>query len=179
MGNRIVLYARVSTMEQTKGVSIEAQLDRLRNYAKFKEWIVSEEFVDAGWSGKDDNRPAFKRLMSVASSGDIGTVVVCKIDRLMRNARLMLGYVDEFKKLGIRFIAVDDNIDTGESKTGQLMLTILAAVAEWERERIGERIAEGRQYRVSQGRWPSGRTLYGYRWLPKEQQWGINLQVES
>lgn len=173
MGNRIVLYARVSTMEQTKGVSIEAQLDRLRNYAKFKEWIVSEEFVDAGWSGKDDNRPDFKRLMLVARSGDIGTVLVCKIDRLMRNARLMLGFVDEFKKLGIRFIAVDDNIDTGESTTGQLMLTILAAVAEWERERIGERIAEGRQYRVSQGKWPSGRTLYGYRWLPKEQQWEI------
>lgn len=54
-------------MEQTKGVSIEAQLDRLRNYAKFKEWIVSEEFIDAGWSGKDDNRPDFKRLMSAAS----------------------------------------------------------------------------------------------------------------
>ena len=53
------------------------------------------------------------------------------------------------------------------------MLTILAGVAEWERERIRERVAEGREYRLSQGRWASGRTLYGYRWLPKEQRWEI------
>ena len=86
----------------------------------------------------------------------------------MRNTWLLLGCVDEFKKLGIRFGAIDDNVDTGESKTGQLMLTILAAVAEWERERIGERVAESREYRVSQGWWPSGRTLYGYRWLPED-----------
>ncbi|MFC1902753.1 recombinase family protein [Chloroflexota bacterium] len=171
MDNEVVAYTRVSTLEQTKGVSIEAQLDRLRSYAKFQEWTIVDEFIDAGWSGKDDNRPGLRRLMASCRNGGIGTVVVCKIDRLMRNARLLLGCVDEFKKLGIRFIAIDDNVDTGESKTGQLMLTILAAVAEWERERIGERVAEGRQYRISQGRWPSGRTLYGYRWFPEDQRW--------
>jgi len=173
MDKEVVVYTRVSTLEQTKGVSIEAQLDRLRSYAKFQGWTIKDEFVDAGWSGKDDNRPGLRRLMASCRNGDVGTVVVCKIDRLMRNARLLLGCVDEFKKLGIRFVAIDDNVDTGESKTGQLMLTILAAVAEWERERIGERVAESRQYRVSQGRWPSGRTLYGYRWLPEDQRWEI------
>ncbi len=173
MESRVALYTRVSTVEQVKGVSIETQLDRLQNYAKFKEWIISDEFIDAGWSGKDDNRPGLKRLMATARRGYIDVVVVCKIDRLMRNTRLLLQSVDEFKKLGIRFVAIDDNIDTGEGKTGQLMLTILAAVAEWERERIGERIAEGKHYRISQGRWCSGRTLYGYRWLPKEQEWVI------
>lgn len=173
MESRVTLYTRVSTVEQGKGVSIDTQLDRLRNYTKFKEWRISDEFVDAGWSGKDDNRPGFKRLMAAARRGYIDVVVVCKIDRLMRNTRLLLQCVDEFKKLGIRFVATDDNIDTGEGKTGQLMLTILAAVAEWERERIGERIAEGKHYRISQGLWGSGRTLYGYRWLPKGQEWMI------
>ncbi len=178
MESRVALYTRVSTIEQVKGVSIETQLNRLRNYAKFKEWTISDEFVDAGWSGKDDNRPSLKRLMTTAHRGYIDVVVVCKIDRLMRNTRLLLQYVDEFKKLGIRFVATDDNIDTGEGKTGQLMLTILAAVAEWERERIGERIAEGKHYRMSQGRWASGRTLYGYRWLPKEQEW-VTVEDEA
>lgn len=171
---RIGTYCRVSTMEQTKGVSIEAQLERLRNYAKFKEWTTAREFIDPGWSGKDDNRPGLKGLMAAARRGDVDVVIVTKIDRLMRNTRLLLQYVDEFKKLGVRFIATDDNIDTGEGKTGQLMLTILAGVAQWERERIGERVSEGKQYRLNQGRWPSGRTPYGYRWLPKQQEWLVD-----
>ena len=173
MKSKVASYVRVSSAEQVKGVSIKAQLDRLRNYAKFKEWTISDEFVDAGRSGKDDDRPGLKRLMAAAHRGYIDVLVVCKIDRLTRNTRLLLQYVDELKELGIRFIATDDNIDTGEGKTGQLMLTILAAVAEWERERIGERIAEGKHYRITQGRWCSGRTLYGYRWLKSEQTWEI------
>ena len=55
MESRVALYTRVSTVEQVKGVSIETQLDRLRNYAKFKEWTISDEFADAGWSGKDES----------------------------------------------------------------------------------------------------------------------------
>ena len=90
ISNTIALYARVSSVEQAKGVSIDAQLKRLHDYARFKEWTVSEEFVDPGWSGKDDNRPGLKHLMAAAESGSVGTVIVCKIDRLMRNARLLL-----------------------------------------------------------------------------------------
>lgn len=118
MGKEVVVYTRVSTLEQTKGVSIEAQLDRLRSYAKFQGWTIKDKFVDPGWSGKDDNRPGLRHLMASCRNGDVGTVVVCKIDRLMRNARLLRGCVDEFKKLGIRFIAIDDTVDTGDGKTG-------------------------------------------------------------
>ena len=130
MVNRVGSYARVSTSEQAKGVSIESQQQRLQSYAKFKEWTIASEFIDPGWSGKDDNRPGLKALMAAARQQHIGVVLVTKVDRLMRNTRLLLQCVDEFKKLGIRFIATDDNIDTGEGKTGQLMLTILAGVAQ-------------------------------------------------
>jgi len=167
---RVALYSRVSTEEQAKeGVSIDTQLDRLRNCTKFKEWTIFNEFVDPGWSGKDDNRPSLKRLMVAAQRKHIDVVTVTKLDRFMRNTLLLLQYVDKFKELGIRFVAADDNIDTGEGKTGELMLTVLAAVAQWERERIGERIREGRRYRTSQGKWTAGSTLFGYKWIPKEQ----------
>jgi len=152
MQKRVFSYGRVSSLEQAKGVSIEAQLERLRNFAQFKEWPIPHEYTDGGWSGKDDNRPGLRSLMAAARRGEVDVVIVTKIDRLMRNTRLLLQYVDEFKKLGIRFIATDDNVDTGEAQTGQLMLTILAAVAQWERERIGERVSEGRQYRLNRGR---------------------------
>lgn len=171
---KIALYARVSTEEQAKeGDSIETQLQRLRSYVKFRDWLIQDEFVDPGWSGKDDNRPGLKRLIIEAEKARIDTVVVTKLDRFMRNTRLLLQYVDDLKRLGIRFIATDDNIDTGEGKAGELMLTIIAALAQWERERIGERIRESRDYRTSQGKWTAGATLFGYRWIPKKDEWQV------
>ena len=73
MGNGVVVHTRVSTLEQTKGVSIEAQLDGLRSYAEFREWTIKDEFTDAGWSGKDDNRPGLRRLMASCRNGDVVT----------------------------------------------------------------------------------------------------------
>lgn len=171
---RAALYVRVSTEEQAKeGVSIDEQLQKLRHFAKYKGWDIWNEFIDDGWSGKDDNRPALRRLMQEARDKHVDMVAVTKLDRFMRNTRLLLNYVDDLKNLGIGFAAGDDNIDTTDGKTGDLMLTILAAVAQWERERIGERIKDARRFSKGQGRWLMGRTLYGYRWNKEAQRFEL------
>ncbi|MFC1944698.1 recombinase family protein [Chloroflexota bacterium] len=162
---KAALYVRVSTEEQAReGTSIDAQLDRLRHYAKFKSWHIVGEFKDEGVSGKDDNRPELRRLMTIAQRKQVDIIAVSKLDRFMRNTRLLLQYIDDLKRSEVGFIATDDNIDTTDTKTGSLMLTILAAVAEWERERLSERIRDARKCAAAQGRWLMGRTLLGYKW---------------
>lgn len=87
-------------------------------------------------------------------------------------SRLLLDYLHEFEQLGIKFVSTQEMLDTS-TPYGKFAVQIMGVIAEFERGRIGERIREGRQYRTAQGKWTSGRTLYGYRWLPKEQRWEI------
>ena len=89
--NRVALYARVSTQEQVvEGVSIEAQLAALKAYAKSQGWEVADEYVDGGFSGGTDDRPALKRLLIDADRRRFSIVAVCKLDRFFRNLRLLL-----------------------------------------------------------------------------------------
>lgn len=162
---RAAIYVRVSTEEQAKkGLSIEEQLEKLHKYADLMEWKVSGEFRDEGWSGKDDDRPELRRLMAAVQQKLVDVVVVTKLDRFMRNTRLLLQYVDELKKADVGFVAMGDNINTKDGKTGDLVLTVLAAIAQLERETISERIKSARKYRTDQGHWSMGRPLHGYRW---------------
>ena len=81
---RVASYVRVSTLEQTRGVSLEAQLEKLRNFAKFKGWAITAEYKDGGYSGKDGDRPGLKQMLAEAGRGNLSTIMVTKIDRLMR-----------------------------------------------------------------------------------------------
>ena len=91
---RAALYSRVSSDEQAnEGVSIEAQQAALKAYAKAMNWDVFDTFVDGGYSGGTDNRPAFKRMLRNAGEKRFDIIAVCKLDRLFRNLRLMLDYL--------------------------------------------------------------------------------------
>jgi site-specific DNA recombinase len=169
----VALYVRVSTAEQaTEGVSIDAQLAALRTYAKLQRWQITGEYVDAGYSGGSDERPSLQRLLSDARKGKFNIIAVAKLDRFFRNLRVMLNCLHEMEGLGIKFIATQEGLDTS-TPYGKFAVQIMGTISEFERGRIGERVRDGRHYRVSQGRWPSGRTLYGYRWLPREQKWEV------
>lgn len=172
--DRVALYTRVSTQEQaTEGVSVEAQLAALRTYVKAQGWQIDEEYVDAGYSGGTDERPSLQRLFSDARKGKFTIVAVAKLDRFFRNLRLLLNHLYSLEQLGVKFVATQEMLDTS-TPYGKFALQIMGVIAEFERGRIGERVRDSRQYLVAQGRWAGGRTLYGYRWLPKEQKWEID-----
>jgi len=164
----VALYARVSTDEQAQeGVSIDAQLKALRAWGKLKGWQIAGEYVDEGYSGTTDNRPNFQRLMLDAKRGQCNVVAVAKLDRFMRNTRLFHKVIYDLEGLGVAFVSIQEGINTLDSSgtvTGHLFLNILAAFAEFESARIGERVKDARRQLVSKGRWPAGRALYGYRW---------------
>ncbi len=137
---KTAIYARVSTADQ----NCEMQIRELREYAARRGWEIGTEYIDSGWSGAKASRPALDRLMRDASQRRFDVVLVWKLDRFGRSVRKCLDGIESLRVHGVRFLAVSQGIDTDESNpTARLMLHILAAVAEFEREMIRERIAAG------------------------------------
>ena len=171
--NRVAIYARVSTQEQAlEGVSIEAQLAALKAYAKSQDWEVIDEYIDGGYSGGTDDRPAFKRLLLDAGQKRFNIIAVCKLDRFFRNLRLLLNHLYGLEQLGIKFVSTQEGLDTS-TPYGKFAVQIMGVIAEFERGRIGERVRDSRRYLISVGNWPGGRTAYGYRWLAEERKWEL------
>jgi DNA invertase Pin-like site-specific DNA recombinase len=134
------LYARVSTSDQ----NCEMQLRELRDYVAKRGWTVAAEFVDAGVSGTKASRPELNRLMGDARKRRVDAVLVWKLDRWGRSVADSIKSIQELVSLGVRFVAVTQNIDTDESNPmSRFMLHIMAAFAELEREMIRERTIAG------------------------------------
>lgn len=145
---RIGIYARVSTTDQ----DCSQQLRELREYAAARHWDIQGEYVDHAVSGTKDSRPAMNRLMEAARRRAVDAIVCWKIDRWGRSMPGFVSSVQELRSLGVRFIAVTQGIDTDESNpTSRLMLNLLAAFAEFERELIVERTRAGLQRARRQG----------------------------
>jgi len=120
------------------------QVRELREYATRRGWLVSDEYVDTGWSGAKASRPELDRLMGDAALRRFDSVLVWKLDRFGRSVRNCLDGIEALRAHGVRFLAVSQSIDTDESNpTARLLLHILASVAEFEREMIRERVCAG------------------------------------
>jgi DNA invertase Pin-like site-specific DNA recombinase len=135
---RVALYARVSTTEQ----SCELQLRDLRAYCAARGFAEVSEYVDTGFSGAKDSRPALNELMGDARKRKIGAIVVWRFDRFARSTKHLLLALEEFRGLGVQFISYQENLDTA-SPLGQALFTIIAAVAQLERDLIRERVNAG------------------------------------
>jgi site-specific DNA recombinase len=160
---RAALYTRVSTSEQaTEGNSLDAQLAALRTYAKLHNYEIWEEYVDGGYSGGTDQRPALQRLMHDAIAHRFDILICAKLDRLFRNIRLLLNYLHQLDQLGITFIATQEGLDTS-TPNGKFSIQILGVIAEFEHGRIGDRVKDARRHLASKHQWSSGRTPFGYR----------------
>lgn len=173
---RVHLYARISKDDtSTEGVSIETQLEVMRSFAKFQNWHVVGESIDRGFSGTDDKRPEFQRMLGDARRGTFDLLAVAKIDRFMRNVRLFHQHIDDLHKVGVSFAAVAEGIDTSSESNGagKLFLNILTCFAEFESTRIGERVRDARKTLISEHRWPAGRALFGYHWNKKDRRFDV------
>lgn len=137
---RVVLYARVSTVNHGQDVGL--QLDELRRVAQQRGWQVAGEYVDEGISGSKESRPALDKLMAAARGGKIDLVAVWRFDRFARSTQHLLSALDEFRSLGVDFISVREAVDTS-SPVGKVLFTLIAAISEFEKALIIERVKAG------------------------------------
>lgn len=135
---RIAIYARVSTADQSCG----PQLRDLEAYCQARNFLTVRKFIDEGFSGAKDSRPQLNQLMSEARKRKFDAVLVWRFDRFARSTKHLLLALEEFRGLGIQFISYQENLDTS-SPLGQALFTIVAAVAQLERDLIRERINAG------------------------------------
>jgi len=143
---RAAIYARVSTFDQEP----ENQLRELRRYVEARGW-TAREFVDRGVSGSKDSRPALDALIKDAKRRKFDVLVVWRLDRLGRNLRHLILLLDELSAIGVGFVSLAEAIDTA-TPAGRLQLHLLAAIAQFERERIIERVNAGLARAKAQGK---------------------------
>jgi DNA invertase Pin-like site-specific DNA recombinase len=166
---RLVGYVRVSSDEQAeRGVSLDAQRERLEWFCKAHDAQLVAVESDNGMSGKvaPSRRPGLEAALAAIRAGDADGLLVLKLDRLSRATRHVLDLVDECARDGWRLIAVNEHLDTATA-AGRLVVTVLAALAQMEREQVAERTRFALDRIAREGRARSRRTPFGWR-LPDE-----------
>lgn len=161
---RAALYVRVSTLEQAQeGYSIGEQRERLIAYCKAHDWMITDIYVDGGYSGSNLKRPGIQKLMSETDKFDI--VLVYKLDRLSRSQRDTLYLIEEiFLPNSVNFVSMQESFDTS-SPFGKAMIGLLAVFAQLEREQIKERTRMGRIARAKNGLFHGGGNIpLGYNY---------------
>jgi DNA invertase Pin-like site-specific DNA recombinase len=144
---RTALYVRVSTPEQ----KTDLQFDSLHDYARRAELMITGEYCDIAVSRRKEGRPQLNALMKAARNRELDCVLVWRFDRFARSTQHLLNALEEFKHLSVRFISVQDQIDT-DSPMGKAMFTIISAMAELESALISERVTAGMRAAKSRGK---------------------------
>lgn len=168
MGNaKIVGYVRVSTEEQaSSGLSLASQVEKVRAYASLYDLELVEVIQDAGGSARTLHRPGLQHALSLLRKRAVAGVVVVKLDRLTRSVEdlgaLIREYFGERARYGVTLHSVSDHIDT-RTAAGRLVLHVLAAVAQWEREAIGERTRDALAQKRSRSERISRHVPFGFR----------------
>ena len=147
------------------GYSLDAQKDKLRKYAEYEDMTIVGEYSDEGFSGKNiQGRLEFQRMLNDIQEGkdDVSFVLVFKLSRFGRNAADVLNSLQLMQDFGVNLICVEDGIDSSKD-SGKLMISVLSAVAEIERENIRTQTMAGREQKAREGKWNGGFAPYGYK----------------
>jgi site-specific DNA recombinase len=160
-----VIYLRVSTKEQAakdetnEGYSIPAQREACFRYIGERGWNVADEFVDAGESARTADRPALKNMLRRIAEGDVGAIVVHKIDRLARSMEDHVAIRAALRRSGVQLVSVTENIE--ETASGRLVEGIHALMAEFYSANLSSEIRKGMDQKAKMGGWPT-RAPIGY-----------------
>lgn len=154
-------YVRVSTERQADfGVSLQAQTEKIHAMAVVQGLEVAQVVADAGESAKSIERPGLERLLELVDAGRVRTVIIAKLDRLTRSVKDLADLLERFQRHGVALVSVAESLDTA-SAAGRLVLNIMTAVSQWEREAIGERTATALQHKRRHGQ-VFNHTPYGF-----------------
>lgn len=177
---RAAIYARVSTFDQEP----ENQLQEIRRYVAARGW-TGAEFTDRGVSGSKDKRPALDAMLRDAKRRRFDVIVCWRLDRLGRNLKHLITMLEEVQILGIAFVSLAEGIDA-TTPAGKLQMHILGAIAEFERERIRERVMAGLHRAKAQGkrlgrprRYPSAVVVPGGSVREAAKKWGVSKSTAA
>ena len=161
------LYYRLSQEDERQGesVSIENQRTMLRKYAEEHGFEIHDEYIDDGISGTTFQRPEVQRLLDDAKTGVINTIIVKDLSRFGRNYIEVGQYVDYvFPAFGIRFIAIQDNVDTENRDSGAMeMMPIMNVFNEWHAANTSKKIRAVRRSNAKEGIYTAKKASYGYK----------------
>lgn len=160
---RVALYVRVSTEEQQEeGYSMEAQKNRCMSFIESQEsWHLSKIYADPGRSAKNLDRPDVQKMIEGAKNNEFDVLVVYRLDRLVRSVLDLHQLLKIFDSYNVKFKSVTEAFDT-TTATGRLFITLVGAMAEWERSNLGERVSFGMEQMTREGKWKGGHVGYGH-----------------
>lgn len=160
---KVAAYLRVSTEDQQERGTIETQLDFLRKYVDLHQLNLVETYKDDGVSGTlpFESRPAGRQVMEGAKEKKFELLLVYKLDRLGRVARIILNSIHDFEELGVKVKSMTEPFDTSDP-SGRFFVTILAGVADFDRNVILDRLWNGANRCAKAGKWLGGIVPYGY-----------------
>jgi len=154
------IYARQS-IEKKDSISIETQIEKCIALCTYNGWDY-KVFKDAGYSGKDLNRPGFMEMMKEIESGNCDMVICYRLDRISRSMADFSNLIIKFEEYNVKFVSVTENFDTS-TPLGRATVNIIMTFAQLERETIAERVTDNYYARTKLGHWGGGPAPYGYK----------------
>ena len=162
----VAVYVRVSTEDQKRNFSLAGQLDLLRKYAGNNQFYIYREYIDAGFSGVNYERPAFRDLLREAEQQKFKTILVYRLDRLFRSTKDLLVVSEYFEKFGIGLRSITEPFDIS-NYLGRFVLSLLGSIAQLERDIFIERSKLGRIRRAQEGYYCGAQPAkFGYKYNP-------------
>jgi site-specific DNA recombinase len=159
---KTAIYIRVSTdIQAEQGFSISAQRQRLTEYVNSQGWNLVEQFIDDGYSAKDLNRPQMQKMIQGVKEKRFDVVLVYKLDRLVRSVGDLHELLQIFDKYDCKFKSATEMFET-TTAMGRFFITLVAAMASWEREQLSERVHMGMIRKHEEGGFLGGTAPYGY-----------------